>query len=146
MIGRAPSRRASIERAFTLKRDARFRLSSSRTPYRRRWGDRATTTGRKQIMSRLTVLAFTAALALGSVSIATEASAAHGGHGGHAGHWSGGGHWGGGRFGGYGYRRGFGIGVYPAYYGSYYGCWRGRRVLTPFGWRWQRVNVCYNYY
>jgi hypothetical protein len=32
-------------------------------------------------------------------------------------------------------------GFYPFYrYG--YGCYRWRRVLTPYGWRLRRVNVC----
>jgi hypothetical protein len=91
---------------------------------------------RNTTMSRLTTLALAATLALGSVSIATEASAHGEGHGGHGGgHWGDGGHWG-------GFHRGFGFG--PAY-GFYPGaeCWRVRRVLTPYGWRWQRVNVCY---
>jgi hypothetical protein len=34
-----------------------------------------------------------------------------------------------------------GFRVYP-----YYGCYRWRRVLTPFGWRLRRVNVCSPYY
>jgi hypothetical protein len=47
------------------------------------------------------------------------------------------------------FRRGFGFGVYGwgggpyyDYYGDY-GCWRLRRVWTPFGWRWRRIYICY---
>ncbi|HEY4922358.1 MAG TPA: sulfur globule protein precursor [Xanthobacteraceae bacterium] len=92
-------------------------------------------------MSRFKVLALAAVLALGSLSFATEASA-RGGHGG--GHWGGGGRWGGGHFGGFGFHRGFGFGGGPYYaYYPYAGCWRWHRVLTPFGWRLNRVNACY---
>jgi hypothetical protein len=91
-------------------------------------------------MSRLSAIALAAALALGSISFATEASA-RGGHGGHFG----GGHFGGGHFGGF--HRGFGgfglgYGYGPGYYSYYGGCWRTRRVATPWGWRWRRINVC----
>jgi hypothetical protein len=92
-------------------------------------------------MSRLPVLALTAALALGSVSIATEASErGGGGHGGH-----GVGHRGGGHFGGF--RGGFGFGLYHPYYEvyPYAGCWSWSHVLTNDGWRWRRVDVCNHY-
>jgi hypothetical protein len=73
----------------------------------------------------------------------------HGGGGWHGGGWHGGGWgWGGpalgfgiglglaGLYGPYGYAYG-----YPAY--AYNGCVQARRVWTPVGWRFQRVNVCY---
>ena len=84
-------------------------------------------------MFRKLALVAAAALALGTVALApTDASARwHGGGGG----W----HHGGGWRGGYGPRFAFGG---PAYYG-YGGCWRVRRVFTPWGPRLRRVNVCY---
>jgi hypothetical protein len=99
-------------------------------------------------MSRLPVLALTAALALGSISIATEASARGGG--GHGGHGSahGGGHRGGGHFGGFrGGFGGIGFGFYQPYYEvyPYAGCWSWSHVLTNDGWRWRRVDVCNHY-
>jgi hypothetical protein len=116
------------------------------------------------------VLALAAVLALGSLSLATDAFARGGGNGG-GGH-GGGGHGGGGHFGGFhgggfhgfavhrgaafrGFRvhRGFafrhhrffrhGYGIYP-HYG--YGCYRWRHVLTPYGWRLRHVNVCYPHF
>ena len=101
-------------------------------------------------MSRFKVLALAAALALGSLSLATTASArgGHGGGHGGGGHWAGG-HFGGhlgGHFGGFGFRRGLGWGSNYAYY-PYPGCWSWQRVLTPYGWRLHHVNVCsYPYY
>jgi len=105
-------------------------------------------------MSRFKMLALAAVLTLGSLTIATEASA-RGGHFGGGGHFSGG-HFGGGHFhGGFGFHRGFGFrgfgfGFGAPYYGyyAYDGCWRWRRVWTPYGWRLHRVNVCgyYPYY
>jgi hypothetical protein len=92
-------------------------------------------------MSRMSVFALAAALALGSVSLATEASArgagGHaGGHGmgmgvahmsgaahmsGSGGHWSGGPHWGGGiNHHHFFLRRGFGVGIYGPYFGPDY--------------------------
>ncbi|HZP78983.1 MAG TPA: sulfur globule protein precursor [Pseudolabrys sp.] len=49
-------------------------------------------------------------------------------------------------WGGAGFGLGLGLGYAAAapYYGGYYGgCWRVRRVFTPWGPRWRRVNVCY---
>ncbi len=47
-------------------------------------------------------------------------------------------------FRGRGFRGGYG-GLYafggPWFYG--YGCYQWRHVLTPFGWRWRRIYVCY---
>lgn len=109
-------------------------------------------------MSRFKMFALAAVLALGSLTIASEAAAAHGGHGGAGGgHWSGGGgHWGGGHWGGhfghgFGFRRGFGVGLWGGPFYGYYpyaGCWRWHRVWTPWGRRLHRVNVCgyYPYY
>jgi hypothetical protein len=124
-------------------------------------------------MSRKSVFALAAVLALGGVSLATEASArgGHPGGGGGGGHWSGaahvsgggGPHWSGGAHwsGGWGgmhhnhffLRRGYGVGIYGAYYGpDYYpypssydddsACWQLRHVATRHGWRWRNVNVC----
>jgi hypothetical protein len=52
--------------------------------------------------------------------------------------------------GGYRYRFGrpyYGYGFLPFYaaagYGLYNGCYQWRRVPTPWGWQWRRVNVCY---
>jgi hypothetical protein len=47
---------------------------------------------------------------------------------------------------GYGFHRRFFVG-YPHYaYGYGYGCYRWRHVLTPWGWRLFRVNVCRVHY
>jgi hypothetical protein len=103
-------------------------------------------------MSRFKVFAVAAILALGSLTIATEASA-RGGHGHFGGfhHGFGGFHHG---FGGFHHGFGFYGGGYrywgaPYYYGyyPYAGCWRLHRVWTPFGPRLHRINVCaYRYY
>ena len=37
---------------------------------------------------------------------------------------------------------GFGLGFVGGG-GGYDGCWQTRRVMTPFGFRWRTVNVCY---
>ena len=47
-----------------------------------------------------------------------------------------------------GFFPGFAWGLYGApygYYGGYPydGCYRLRRVMTPYGWRWRRIYVCY---
>jgi hypothetical protein len=74
-------------------------------------------------MLRNTILALAAAVALGGAFLATEA-AARGGHG------------------------GFGrlqndpdVATAPIRYGE--GCWTWGHVLTPRGWVWRRVNICY---
>jgi hypothetical protein len=63
----------------------------------------------------------------------------------------GGGRGGGGFHGGGGFRGGgFGLGVYPGYYGEYYPYYEDegvcyvvrQRVMTRYGWRIRRVNVC----
>jgi hypothetical protein len=124
-------------------------------------------------------LALAAILAVGSLSLGTDAFAARGGGGGGGFHGGGGGFHGGGRGGGFrsggaihsgrftghpgfavrsgriGVHRGIafhrpfvrhrffhrGFRVY-----STYGCYRWRRILTPFGWRLRHVNVCSPYY
>ena len=102
-------------------------------------------------MTRMSVIALVATLALGSMVFTTDASA-RGGHGGGHGARLGGGHWGGGHWGGgfrgfHGFRRGFfGFGPYWGGYYPYAGCWRWRRVWTPVGWHWRRINVCYYRY
>ncbi|KYG20224.1 hypothetical protein SE92_08070 [Bradyrhizobium sp. AT1] len=83
----------------------------------------------------------------------------HGGGWGHGGHWHGGGFWpgvaigagiaGAGYYGGY-YGYGYGYPYYavpddygPAYNDGYGGCYVVRkRVMTPAGWRYRRVDVC----
>lgn len=117
-------------------------------------------------MFRKTIIALAAVLAVG-LAAPTDAFAWRGGHGGgwHGGGWRGGG-WGGAGwglvglgiglglaspffYGGYGYpyaypyRYPYG---YPYGYGSYYGyggCYLVRqRVMTRYGWRVRRVQVC----
>ena len=128
----------------------------------------------KSHFPRASALALAAILALGGLSLATDALAARGGGGGHGG--GGGGHHVGGfrsgaafrtsgfrahpgfaiRHGTLGVHRGVafhrfvhrrfvhrGFGFYPSYT---YSCYRWRHILTPFGWRLRRVNVCYPYY
>jgi hypothetical protein len=103
-------------------------------------------------MFRKIIIAAATLAALTGLSMTPAAARGHGGHGGPGahfagGHW-GGGHWGGGHWGGGGFyhRRAFGprFGVYGYYpYASYYGgCYRWRRVPTPWGWRTRRVWVC----
>ncbi|MDD1516330.1 MULTISPECIES: hypothetical protein [Bradyrhizobium] len=83
----------------------------------------------------------------------------HGGGWGHRGHWHGGGFWpgvaigagvaGAGLYSGY-YGYGYGYPYYavpddygPAYNDGYGGCYVARkRVMTPSGWRYRRVDVC----
>jgi len=50
---------------------------------------------------------------------------------------------GGGRFHHRHFRRGFGLFAFgggPVWWDS---CWRLRRVWTPWGWHWRRINVCW---
>jgi len=88
------------------------------------------------------------ALLLGTSS--TSALARGGGGGGGRGG-GGGGRGGGGGFRGGGFRGGgFGLGVYPGYYDGYYPYYEDegvcyvvrQRVMTRYGWRIRRVNVC----
>ena len=117
-------------------------------------------------MFRRTIIALFAVAAVGLVS-PTVASARGGGHGGGGGfHGGGGGFHGGGGFRGGGFRGaglgiGLGLGLAGAYgaYGYPYGYPYGygydsyayddggcylvrRRVMTPYGWRLRRVQVC----
>ena len=81
-------------------------------------------------MLRKLTLAAVAAASLGVMALAPTSASAGGfwpHHHHHHHHW---GH-------GHGLRLGF-IGG-----GGYDGCWQTRRVLTPFGFRWRTVNVCY---
>lgn len=120
-------------------------------------------------MWRKAVIALAAAVALGVAFVPTESMAQKGGHGfsgrsggGFTGHgfagrgnfggrgFVGRGNFAGHRFAGRGFRygRGYGYGFYGypyafAGYGYYDGCWRLRRVWTPYGWRWHRIYVCY---
>jgi hypothetical protein len=97
-------------------------------------------------MLRKTIIALFAVAAVGLVSPSVAIAAPHhiGGHG----HGHGGFHGGGFRGGGFG---GFGWGIggygYPYSYGGYYyddgGCYLVRqRMMTRYGWRLRRVQVC----
>jgi len=88
---------------------------------------------------RRIMLVIVAIAAVGLAAQSTDAWARGGWHG-HGG-WHGGWH--------RGWRGGWGYFAYP-YYGPYYyapyyygGCYRVRSVLTPYGWRWRRVWVCW---
>jgi hypothetical protein len=71
-------------------------------------------------MLRNTILAFAAAVALGTIFLATEASA-----------------------GGFGrLQNDPDVATDPIVDGRY-GCWTWSYVLTPRGWTWRRVNACY---
>lgn len=90
-------------------------------------------------MLRKIALAAVAAVALGAATLpSTEASARwHGGGGWHGGGWHHGWHGG-------GWHRGWGGPRFYAFgprWGA--GCWRVRRVWTPWGPRLRRVNVCF---
>jgi hypothetical protein len=114
-------------------------------------------------MMRKTLVALVALAAIGFGSTAAFAHGPGGHMGGMGGHMGGmggghfgGGHFGGGHFGGHfgGFHGGFhrhvfvGFGFGPSYYGGYpyyddEGCYLvRRRVLTPYGWRIRRVEVC----
>lgn len=98
-------------------------------------------------MIRKSVMALVALAAIGLAGTSTAFAHGPGGH-------FGGGHFGGGHFGGFhgGFHRHafFGFGFGPVYSGyPYYdnyddgGCFLvRRRVLTPYGWRIRRVEVC----
>ena len=79
-------------------------------------------------MLRKLTLAAVAAASLGVMALAPTSASAGGfwPHHHHHHHWC---H-------GHGFRIGFAGGGYD-------GCWQTRRVLTPFGFRWRTVNVCY---
>ena len=76
-------------------------------------------------MFRKLTLAAVAAASLGVMALAPTAASAGGFWPHHHHH-----HWG----------HGFGVGFGG---GGYDGCYVTRRVLTPFGFRWRTVNVCY---
>lgn len=83
-------------------------------------------------MLRKLVLGIAAAASLSAMALAPSAASAH--------PWGGGwGGWHGGYHHFHGFRYGF-IGV-PVYDNG--GCYATRRVMTPFGYRWRTVNVCY---
>jgi hypothetical protein len=108
-------------------------------------------------MSRMSMIALAAALAVGSLSMTVDAQARGGHGGGHGAHFSGGPHgFGGAR--GFGHRGYYGVrhfGYYRGYrpylyrpylYAGYGGCYRLRRVWTAYGPVLRRVNVCYQPY
>jgi hypothetical protein len=121
--------------------------------------------GEDHAMLRKCIITFAAIATLGVAALASGPASARGGHwgGGHwgGGHW-GGGHWGGGHWGGHHmlafhhphffvrerfafrhpffFRRHFALIGGPILIDD--GCWRVRRVLTRWGWRWHRVWVC----
>lgn len=78
-------------------------------------------------MLRKVTLALVAAASLGAMALAPTTASAGGGfwHPHHHHHWG----------------PGFGIGFVGG--GGYDGCYVTRRVLTPFGFRWRTVNICY---
>jgi hypothetical protein len=99
-------------------------------------------------MLRKTIIALFAVAAVGLVSpsVASAAGGHHGGGGFHGGGVHGGGFRGGG-FGGFGLYGPYAYGGYGSPYGydDYYdgGCYLIRqRVMTPYGWRLRRVQVC----
>jgi len=73
-------------------------------------------------------LAAVAAASLGVMALAPTSASAGGGFWPHHNN----NHWG----------HGFGVGFIGGG-GGYDGCYVTRRVLTPFGFRWRTVNVCY---
>jgi hypothetical protein len=81
-------------------------------------------------MLRKVTLALVAAASLSVMALAPTAASAGGfwPHHHHHHHW------------GHGHGHGFRIGFVG---GGYDGCYVTRRVLTPFGFRWRTVNVCY---
>ncbi len=97
-------------------------------------------------MSRMIKWLTVAMLVLGAAALPSAASAQR---------WHGGWHRGGWGWGAAGFGLGLGLaaspwGWGPGFYGGPYyasagpwGCWRTRRVWTPWGWRWRRVNVCF---
>jgi hypothetical protein len=83
---------------------------------------------RRTIMLRKVTLALVAAASLSAVALAPSAASAHPWGGG----WGGGfHHWG----------HGFGIGFIGGGVDS--GCYVTRPVMTPYGYRYRTVNVCY---
>jgi hypothetical protein len=81
----------------------------------------------RTIMFRKLTLAAAAAASLSLMALAPTSASAGGFFPHHHHHW--------------GHGPGFGIGFVGG--GGYDGCWQTRRVLTPFGFRWRTVNICY---
>jgi hypothetical protein len=81
-------------------------------------------------MLRKVTLAIVAAASLSAMALAPTAASAH--------PWGGG--WGG-DWGGYHHHWGHGFGI--GFVGGGDGCYVSRLVLTPFGYRYRTVNVCY---
>src|ERR1700737_106093 len=86
---------------------------------------------RRTTMLRKVTLALVAAASLSAMALAPTAASAH--------PWGGGWGWGGG-FHHHHWGHGFGIGFVG---GGDDGCYVRRPVLTPFGYRYRLVNVCY---
>jgi hypothetical protein len=107
--------------------DWRWVKTETQTPRQDTNVDRAF---RRTTMFRKLTLAAVAAASLGLIALAPTSASAGGFFPHHHHHHFGHGH-------------GFGLGVGFAGGGGYDGCWQTRRVLTPFGFRWRTVNVCY---
>jgi hypothetical protein len=84
---------------------------------------------RKMTMFRKLTLAAAAAAAISATALAPTSASAGGFYFPHHNHHH------------FGYGHGFGVGFAGG--GGYGGCFVTRRVLTPFGFRWRTVNVCY---
>jgi hypothetical protein len=84
---------------------------------------------RRKTMFRKVTLAIVAAASLSAMALAPTSASAGGfiwpNYHHHHHHWG----------------HGFGVGFIGG--GGYDGCYVTRRVLTPFGFRWRTVNVCY---
>lgn len=94
------------------------------------------------MMKTLTVLATAGVLALGTVAMPQQAEAR--GRGGAVAAGVIGGLAAGAIIGSAINRPAYGYGYYGPSYAAYPGCyWQRQRVETPYGWRWQRVRVCY---
>jgi hypothetical protein len=78
-------------------------------------------------MLRKLALGLATAASLGAMALAPSAASAH--------------PWGG--WGGFHHFHGFHVGYIGAPVYDDGGCYATRRVLTPFGYRWRTVNVCY---
>jgi hypothetical protein len=87
---------------------------------------------RRTTMLRKVTLAIVAAASLSATALAPTAASAHS--------WGGG--WGGGGWGG-GYHHHWGHGFGIGFVGGGEGCYVSRPVMTPFGYRYRLVNVCY---
>ena len=83
-------------------------------------------------MLRKLALGLVAAASLSAMALAPSAASAK--------PWGGG--WGGGFGGGWGYHHHFGHGFGIGFIGGDSGCYVTQRVMTPYGYRLQTVNVC----